>query len=108
MKYCSNCGSEVGEDATFCASCGAKIKTNQTQDNQSYDTLGLVAFVFMILACVYMGFALFPLIWCIPMTIYVHNKLKAGEPISIGFKICTLLFVSLIAGILLLCRQERE
>lgn len=113
MKYCSNCGSEVEEDAAFCQSCGKKVGIKNSanvapQTQESSDTLGLVAFVFMILACIYMGFALFPLIWCIPMTVYLNGKLKSGEPIGVGFKICTLLFVSLIAGILLLCRQEKE
>ena len=47
-----------------------------------------------------------PLIWQIPMLCNYSNKIKNGEPISIGFKICTLIFFSLVAGILLLCDQE--
>ena len=46
------------------------------------------------------------LIWQIPMTIYyyrcVTNKIKT----STGFKVCTLIFVSLIAGILMLCDKD--
>lgn len=111
MKYCQSCGKEMDDDAAFCPNCGTKI-ANQTKENQvvqtqqATDTLGLIAFIFMILGTIAMGFALFPLIWCIPMTIYLNNGLKNGEPIGIGFKVCTLLFVSLVAGILLLCRQE--
>ena len=109
MKYCESCGNSMDDDAAFCPSCGKGARTQSTPQTQdTSDALGMVAFVFMILACVYMGFALFPLIWCIPMTVYAHNKLKSGEPIGIGFKVCTLLFVSLIAGILLLCRQEKQ
>ena len=115
MKYCDSCGNKLDDDAAFCQNCGKKVNNANTnnqvfvnQTTEQTDTLGMIAFIFMIIACVYMGFALFPLIWCIPMTIYLNSKLKAGEPIGIGFKICTLLFVSLIAGILLLCRQEKE
>ena len=49
---------------------------------------------------------LIPLIWQIPMLGCFLNKIRNGEPISIGFKVCTLIFFSLIAGILLLCDQE--
>lgn len=55
----------------------------------------------------FVGFIyLIPLIWQIPMLCNYSNKIKNGEPISIGFKVCTLIFFSLIAGILLLCDQE--
>lgn len=31
MKYCSNCGNKLAEDAKFCDKCGAKIK-NKTEN----------------------------------------------------------------------------
>ena len=43
------------------------------------------------------------LVWTIPMTVYAKNRLNAHEYIGTGFKICTLLFHNLIAGIILLC-----
>ena len=49
---------------------------------------------------------LIPLAWQIPMTVVVGKKMKTGEQIGTGFKVCVLLFVNIIAGILLLCRQE--
>lgn len=49
---------------------------------------------------------LIPLLWCVPMTISYFNKIKRGEPISTAFKVCSLLFVSLIAGILMLVDSE--
>lgn len=51
-------------------------------------------------------FYLIPLYWCIPMTIIYFKKVKNNEPISVGFKICSLLFVSLIGGVLMLCDNE--
>ncbi len=42
------------------------------------------------------------------MTIVYCEKIKNKEPISLIFKICTLIFVSRIAGILMLCADELE
>lgn len=46
---------------------------------------------------------LVPLAWAVPMTIKLNHARKENLPLSITFKICTLLFVNLISGILLLC-----
>lgn len=46
---------------------------------------------------------LLPLAWVIPMTVVYTKSIKKGKDVSIAFKICTLLFVSLIAGVLMLC-----
>jgi hypothetical protein len=58
--------------------------------------------VFMILGIVSNAFLLIPLIWCIPMFLKVDRYLKDEDDISTGFKVCVLLFVNVIAGILLL------
>lgn len=47
-----------------------------------------------------------PLCWCIPMVDHYSKKTKRGECVSVGFKICSLLFVSFFAGILMLCDSE--
>ena len=44
--------------------------------------------------------------WCVPMTVYYFNKVKKGQRIGAPFISCTLLFVSLIAGILMMCDKE--
>jgi len=71
-------------------------------------TLQTVALVFMILGCIATGWCLIPLIWTVPMTVSYNRKTKNGEPISVGFKVCALLFVNLIAGILMLCDSENQ
>lgn len=114
MKYCQSCGTQADDDAAFCPNCGASLGEQKTEvqnkpaNNSNQDTLGFVAFVFMIISCVFMGFYIIPLAWCIPMTIYVNNRLKSGEPISVGFSVCVLLFVNIVSGILLLCRQNKN
>lgn len=47
-----------------------------------------------------------PLAWTLPLTISVHNKSKNHEPVGTGIKVCTLIFVNMIAGILLLCAND--
>lgn len=66
----------------------------------------LAAFVFCLISTIAMGWCLIPLAWCIPMTVAVYNAYKYNKPLSVGFKVCTLIFVSLIGGILLLCDSE--
>lgn len=68
--------------------------------------LATAAKILMIVGTVLMGLYIIPLAWCIPMTITYCNKLKNNEPISTGFKVCCLLFVSMIGGILMLCDKD--
>lgn len=43
------------------------------------------------------------LLWMVPMVIYSFNAISNNEQVGVGFKICVLLFVSTIGGILMLC-----
>lgn len=82
---------------------GQYIPYAKPQDN----SMNTVIKVFMILSCVFGAcFYLIPLAWRVPMTVHAFKKLDAGEPIGTGFKVCTLLFVGLIPGILLLVRND--
>ena len=62
-----------------------------------------VGWAFMVVGTVILGLAIIPLAWCLPMTIIARQKIKKGQELGVGFKVCTLLFVNLVAGILLLC-----
>lgn len=109
MKYCSKCGTQLVDEAVVCTKCGCAVapiyRTAPTPASED-DTLDLIIKIFMIIGCVSLGWLLIPLAWCIPMTVTVFNKLKTKEPMSTGFKICVLIFVNLIAGIILLVRDE--
>lgn len=72
------------------------------QTEKKFTGLQTAAFVFMILSTIAMGWALIPLAWCIPMTVSYYNCIKQGRPVSMGLKICTLLFVNLLSGIFML------
>lgn len=112
--YCVKCGAKINDEAMFCSECGAPTTNNQPKAEpvttaptaKKDDTLQIVAKVFMIISCVVTGFYLIPLAWTIPMTIHYCNKIKNNEPVGTGFKICTLLFVNTVAGILMLCDKD--
>lgn len=156
MKYCTNCGTPLADDATFCPQCQpagnapqqeeinapqyqqvqysqpqyqyqqtayqqpqyqqAQYQQVQYQQNpypqaqypQQAASNGMqtACKVLMIISTVVMGLYLIPLAWCIPMTVSYSNKIKTGQPISTGFKVCTLLFVNTIAGILMLVDKD--
>lgn len=113
MKYCTKCGNELFDEAVICTKCGcvvdedvfnfAVIKQAGKTNASTNTNLSSLAMVFMIIGTVFMGFSIIPLAWCLPMTIIYNRKIKNGEPISTGFKVCSLLFVNTIAGILMLC-----
>ncbi len=134
INQCPNCGIEVKLSSMFCPNCGAKINDNPTfnhsqnqgfglgdqycnngnnsinmTNSDSQETINTIAKIFMVIATVTGGFVFLPsLCWCIPMTASLFNKIKNREKISVAFKICTLIFVTQITGILLLCRKEDE
>ena len=85
-----------------------KEEEPEKEETTGYRVFGTIAKVFMIIACVVKGFYIIPLIWIIPMTVKLSKKLQNKEPIGIGFKICTFLFVNFIAGIALFCVNNDE
>ena len=110
MKYCRNCGKEIPEDVLFCPNCGyatgdySEQKQGENIAAPQKSEFRTVTKVFMILGCVFTAFFyLIPLCWTIPMTVSYCRRSAQGIPIGMGFKICSLLFVSLVAGILMLC-----
>lgn len=103
MKFCSKCGKEIAEEATVCPGCGCPVSAKGKGGN---DGLAVASKIFLILGCIAQGWLLLPLAWCLPITISICNKMKNNEPVGVGLKVCSLLFVNLIGGILLLCRSD--
>ena len=111
MKYCTHCGKELLDEAVICPGCGCKVESTASSgifEEEDKKIFKLIIKVFMVIGCIASGWALLPLLWTIPMTTRVFRKLDNNEPISVGFKICVLLFVNLVAGIMLLCMSELE
>ena len=110
MKFCPKCGTQLVDEAVVCTGCGCAVaapaEANVAVAAKPASGLTTAAKILMIISTVVTGFYLIPLAWCLPMTISYSKKIKNGEPVGTGFKICTLLFVNTIAGILMLCDKE--
>ena len=102
-KFCSHCGKELLKEAVICTGCGCSVKESAPVQNVKVSGLAVAAKVFFIISTVVMGLYILPLVWCIPMTVSYSGKIKRGEKVGVGFKICLLIFVNLIGGILALC-----
>lgn len=68
--------------------------------------LRLANFVLCILSTIAIGLLLIPLAWMIPMTVHSYGIYKGTQPNSVAFGVCTLIFVNLIGGILLLVSKK--
>ncbi len=114
MKFCTKCGTQLVDEAIVCTGCGCavadtKLTTTETAvvvPQKPESGITIAAKVFMVLGTIIMGLYIIPLAWCIPMTVSYFKKVKHNLPISTGFKVCSLLFVSLVGGILILCDKE--
>ena len=75
--------------------------------NKSNDEgLRLAAFIFCIVSLVGCCWLIIPLAWMIPMTVYCWGIYKGTKANTTAFGVCTLIFFSLISGILLLCSTK--
>ena len=109
MKFCKHCGTQLVDSAAICPQCGnaAGPMLNQTTDSsqkRKEPVMITATKILLVLGAAVVTISLYfvPLIWCVPMIFYYFKKVDAGEPISTWFKICTMLFVSLPAGILMM------
>ncbi len=109
--FCSHCGKELLDEAVVCPSCGTPTENLEVivEKEEKTPSTYTAAKIFMIISCIASITSYFiPLIWCIPMTIHLFNCAKKGEAPGTGFSVCTLLFVNMIAGIILLCDKNRR
>ena len=105
MKYCSKCGKEITEGTEYCLGCGNAIEKPVVDTTPVNDPLKIIIKIFLLIGVISTAVSTYALglIWCLPMW-RAYNRMKEnGEPISVGFKVCTLIFVSAPAGIMMLC-----
>ncbi|WP_139652786.1 DUF2510 domain-containing protein [Raoultibacter phocaeensis] len=77
-----------------------------TGDNDQ--TLRLVAFILCVLSTISVGWALIPLAWMIPMTVHCWGLYKGTKANTTAFGVCTLIFVNIVSGILLLVSKKDQ
>lgn len=111
MKYCQHCGTQLCDEAVVCINCGCAVQTmsanNQPATQNEPSTLKTIAKIFMLIGCIMSAcYLLIPLCWTIPMTVHYWKAVENKQPVSTGFKVCSLLFVSLIGGVLMLCDNK--
>ena len=90
-------------------SAGFEVSSND-------QTLRVIAFALNVLTCVSWGIAgiftlgigLIPLAWSIPMTVISWGIYKGKKPNSVAFGVCTLIFMGLIPGVLLLISKKEK
>ena len=71
-------------------------------------TLRLINFILCVVSTVIGAAAIIPLAWCIPMTIHSWRIYKGQRPNTVAFGVCTLIFVNLVGGILLLVSKKDQ
>lgn len=129
MRFCTQCGAQVKEGEFYCSYCGTKIESPQSESQENNNqpkeifanipnyenrklrknsSIDILIKVFLIISCLYLSLFFVPLFWCIPLTVVVWKKLNNNEYIGTGTKICILLFVSMLSGILLLVRNDES
>ncbi len=64
------------------------------------------ALTFFVIFSIYFWFVSVAAAWIVPMTINYFKKSKANVPTTLTFKICTMIFVNFIAGLLMLCCEK--
>lgn len=116
-KHCKRCNAEIDDTIVFCPYCGyANVAKSHYNNSKTNNRLRIAAKVFMILGCIGSPLLTY-FIGCPCKNIYrrdIDNVHTTGIPMTIdywkncdiagvAFKICSLLFVSTIAGILMLC-----
>lgn len=80
----------------------------QTSVNSSDDTLRLIAFILNLLTTVSVGWTIVPLAWMIPMTVVSWGIYKRTKKNTTAFGVCTLIFVNVVSGILLLVSTKED
>ena len=73
----------------------------ETDEIRSADLKSMIG-ITMIYSTVVAASGLIPLAWCIPMTVSYYKHGEENKPLTTGFKVCTLIFVNSIAGIVML------
>lgn len=71
-------------------------------------TLRLIAFILNIVTTVGVGWLLVPLAWMIPMTVISYGIYKGTKKNTVTFGVCTLIFVNVISGVLLLVSKKED
>lgn len=122
-KFCPKCGKKVEEFNSSNVNSSSDGSTINSSNTKVWTGIKLTSFIFMLISILISVFTIFTiyfssngsgfriripiaLIWQIPMTIYYYKAVINKKKTSTGFKVCTLIFLNLISGILMLCDKD--
>lgn len=80
----------------------------QPMSPETDKNIKLVAFIFMLISTIGVGWSIIPLAWMIPMTVISYGIYKGTKKNTVAFGVCSLIFVSLVGGILLLVGKKDD
>ncbi len=86
----------------------APVSTADLYPRESNSGLLQAAFIINLITTILAAVLIIPLAWCIPMTVHSYGIYKGTKPNTTGFGVCTLLFVSIISGILMLVADKDQ
>ena len=91
MIVCPLCGSKASSGARHCPQCGSRLSAGPfalgKQAVPEKSSIEVAAFAFYVISCVSLSFFIVPLIWAVPATIYVKNRIDRREKISLLFNV---------------------
>lgn len=106
--YAESPAQQQGEPAAQTMNATTVIRTESHGMSSQDKTLRLIAFIFCALSLASWFWLLIPLAWMIPMMIRAWGIYKGTKPNTVAFGVCTLIFFSLVSGILLLVSTKEE
>lgn len=113
--FCPKCGAEVSGSDLYCSKCGEKLQKEEKEVKQEIvyngkrdKTILTLGLVLCIVNTVFFGFVLIPLLWMVPMCVSLNGKIERNEAISVGFKVCLCIFVSLFGGIFIILGDDKD
>lgn len=91
MKYCSNCGAEIDENAVVCVKCGCAVQGKQLQNTMNEDTANVGFIILSVLI------PLFGVIyWLVKAKEYPKRAKACGIAGIISFAVSTFFSIILI------------
>ncbi len=104
----TNPGAPYGQPASPYAQAGYQPGYTETTYPMSDTdrTLRLINFILCLISTIVCALAVIPLCWMIPMTVISWGIYKGKKRNTVAFGVCTLIFVNLIGGVLLLCSHK--
>ena len=104
--FCKKCGKELFDEAVVCPNCGCA--TNNYSATQTFSKSGkfTAAKIFIIIGMVVSFFLIIPIIVGVLSLIQLSTAKQKSDITIMG--VLTLLFCSLIGGIIMLCITDKD